>query len=62
MKTLDAPAEQRRKTAIMKVSTLVAVCDGDTIRRAEPEVLQGPENVCTVFVQGFCRQKNMVVR
>jgi hypothetical protein len=41
MKTLDAPAEQRRKTAIMKVSTLVAVCDGDTIRRAEPEVLQG---------------------
>jgi hypothetical protein len=26
------------KTAIMKISTLAAVCSGDTIRRAEPEV------------------------
>jgi hypothetical protein len=25
------------KTAIMKVSTLAAICDGDTIRRVEPE-------------------------
>ena len=28
------------KTAIMKVSTLAAVCDGDTIKKAEPEVLE----------------------
>jgi hypothetical protein len=28
------------KTAIMQVSTLAAVCDGDTIRKVEPEVLQ----------------------
>jgi hypothetical protein len=28
------------KTTIMKVSTLAAVCDGDTIRKVEPEVLQ----------------------
>jgi hypothetical protein len=27
------------KTAIMKMSTLAAVCDGDIIRKAEPEVL-----------------------
>ena len=27
------------KTSIMKVSTLVAVCDGDTIRKVEPEVV-----------------------
>ena len=27
------------KTAIMKVSTLAAICDGDTIRRVEPEVV-----------------------
>jgi predicted RNA-binding Zn-ribbon protein involved in translation (DUF1610 family) len=26
------------KTAIMRVSTLAAVCDGDTIRKGEPEV------------------------
>jgi hypothetical protein len=24
----------------MKVSTLAAVCDGDTIKKAEPEVLE----------------------
>jgi hypothetical protein len=24
------------KTAIMKISTLAAICDGDTIRRVEP--------------------------
>jgi hypothetical protein len=28
------------KIAIMKMSTLAAVCDGDMIRRVEPEVLQ----------------------
>ena len=28
------------KIAIMKVSTLSAVCDGDMIRRVEPKVLQ----------------------
>jgi predicted RNA-binding Zn-ribbon protein involved in translation (DUF1610 family) len=28
------------RTAIMKASTLAAVCNGDTIRKAEPEVLQ----------------------
>jgi predicted RNA-binding Zn-ribbon protein involved in translation (DUF1610 family) len=28
------------KTAIMKVSTLCTVCDGDRIRKVEPEVLQ----------------------
>jgi hypothetical protein len=28
------------KTAIMKVSTLAAVCDGDTMRKVEPEVVQ----------------------
>jgi hypothetical protein len=27
------------KTAIMKVSTLATVCDGDTIRKVEPEVV-----------------------
>jgi len=27
------------KTAIMKVSTLAAICDGDTIRNVEPEVV-----------------------
>jgi hypothetical protein len=27
------------KTAIMKVSTLAAICDGDAIRRVEPEVV-----------------------
>jgi hypothetical protein len=27
------------KTAIMKVSTLAMVCDGDTIRKVEPEVV-----------------------
>jgi hypothetical protein len=27
------------KTAIMKVSTLAAVCDGDTIRKVEPDVV-----------------------
>ena len=27
------------KTAIMKVSTLAATCDGDTIRKVEPEVV-----------------------
>jgi hypothetical protein len=27
------------KTAIMKVSTLAADCDGDAIRKVEPEVL-----------------------
>jgi len=27
------------KTAIMKVSTIAAVCDGDTIRKFEPEVV-----------------------
>ena len=27
------------KTAIMKVSTLAAVCDGDTIRKVEREVV-----------------------
>jgi hypothetical protein len=27
------------KTAIMKVSTLAADCDGDTIRKVEPEVV-----------------------
>jgi hypothetical protein len=27
------------KTAIMKVSTLAAVCDGDTIRKVEAEVV-----------------------
>ena len=26
------------KTAIMKVSTLAAICDGETIRKIEPEV------------------------
>jgi hypothetical protein len=26
------------KTAIMRVSTLAAVCDGDTMRKVEPEV------------------------
>jgi hypothetical protein len=29
------------KTAIVKVSILATVCDGDTIRTVEPEVLQG---------------------
>ena len=29
------------KTAIVKVSILATVCDGDTIRKVEPEVLQG---------------------
>ena len=28
------------RTAIMKVSIRGAVCDGDTIRKAEPEVLE----------------------
>jgi len=28
------------RTSIMKVSTLATVCDGDTIRMGEPEVLQ----------------------
>jgi len=27
------------RTAIMKVSTLAAGCDGDTIRKVEPEVV-----------------------
>jgi hypothetical protein len=27
------------KTAIMKVSTIVAVCDGGTIRKVEPDVV-----------------------
>jgi hypothetical protein len=27
------------KTAIMKVSTLAAVCDDDTIRKVEPDVV-----------------------
>jgi predicted RNA-binding Zn-ribbon protein involved in translation (DUF1610 family) len=27
------------KTAIMKVSTLAAVCNGDTIRKVEPDVV-----------------------
>jgi hypothetical protein len=27
------------KTAIMKVSTLAAVCDGDSIRKVEPDVV-----------------------
>jgi len=27
------------KTAIMKVSTLAAVCDGDTLRKGGPEVV-----------------------
>jgi hypothetical protein len=27
------------KTSIMKVSTLAAVCNGDTIRKVEPEVV-----------------------
>ena len=27
------------KTAIMKISTLAVVCDGDTIRKVEPEVV-----------------------
>lgn len=28
------------RTAIMKVSTRGAVCDGDTIRKVEPEILE----------------------
>jgi len=28
------------KTAIMKVSVLATVCDGETIRKIEPEALQ----------------------
>jgi hypothetical protein len=28
------------KTAIMKVSVLATVCDGETIRKVEPEALQ----------------------
>jgi hypothetical protein len=28
------------KTAIMKVSTLSTVCDGDTMRKVEPEAFQ----------------------
>jgi hypothetical protein len=32
------------KTAIMKVSTLAADCDGDTIRKVEPEVVGGQQS------------------
>jgi hypothetical protein len=27
------------RTAIMKLSTLAAICDGDTMRKVEPEVV-----------------------
>ena len=32
------------KTAIMKVSTIVAVCDGGTIRKVEPDVVSHQSN------------------
>jgi hypothetical protein len=32
----------RGKTAIIKISMLAAICDGDTIRGVEPEVVSHP--------------------
>jgi hypothetical protein len=37
------------KTAIMRVSTLAAVCDGDTIRRVEPTDAAARRQTAAIF-------------
>jgi hypothetical protein len=47
------------KTSIMKVSTLSAVCDGDRIRKVEPEVLQDRSRSLTHYIRRYLRSASL---